>query len=120
MGRRYRPPGSPGPLCRLGCSQFERGEAAVRLLTNFMIPTTTITAPTWTRTNAVNQTAKPMPIANTPLASQGQAPFTSEGYSRSTGCHLGRWAGGIAPRPDLEPSPPRRSAARSEPRVGSA
>jgi hypothetical protein len=60
----------------------------------------------------VNQTAKPMPIANTPLASQGQAPFTSEGYSRSTGCHLGRWAGGIAPRPDLEPSPPRRSAAK--------
>jgi hypothetical protein len=68
------------PVCRLGCFQFERGEAEVPPLINFVIPTAMSTTPGGTKTNAVNQTAKPMPIANTPPASHGQALFTREGY----------------------------------------
>jgi hypothetical protein len=45
-----------------------------------VIPTAMSTTPAGTKTNAVNQTAKPMPIANTPPASHGQALFTREGY----------------------------------------
>ncbi len=65
------------PGCRLECLQFERWEAEVSLFINFVIPTTMSKTPAGTKTNAVNQTAKPMPIANTPPASHGQALFTS-------------------------------------------
>ena len=68
------------PVCRLGCFQFERWEAEIPLLINFVIPTAMSTTPAGTKTYAVNQTANPIPITNTPPASHGQAVFTREGY----------------------------------------
>lgn len=60
---------------------LERGRKVLR--TDFVVPMTSSTTPTGTRTNAVHQTAKPTLIATTPLTSQRHATSTASTYGMS-------------------------------------